>query len=129
MFLSLAALFQTTRRNVMNTETKLNQKETLNDEELSNLASFGPTITVEQLIEIEQVASSNSCGMSRRLALLACMKSAEFSKLNAEEPEALKEMLDNIEAFKEHVQGLTEIAETAYFRMLLAGCRQETIAH
>lgn len=114
----------------MNTETKLSQKETLNDEELSCLASFGPTITVEQLNEIEQVASGNSCGMSRRLALLAYMKSAdELSKLNAEEPEAFKEMLNNIEAFKEHVQGLTEIAETAYFRMLLAGCKQETIAH
>ncbi|MGJ0491072.1 hypothetical protein [Methylobacter sp.] len=102
-------------------------QQTLTDEELVKIASFEPAITAEQLNEMERISSGNSCGMQRRLAFLACARSAdELSKLNIEEPEAFKEMLDSIEAFKDHAQGLAEIAESAYFRMLLVGARQET---
>lgn len=109
-------------------DTKLNpeNQETLTDEALVKLASFGPAITAAELNEMERIASGNPCGTQRRLALLACARSAdELSKLNEDEPEAFKEMLDCIEAFKDHAQGLAEIAESAYFRMLLVGARQE----
>jgi hypothetical protein len=112
----------------MNTETNpaLENQQTLTDEELVKIASFGPAITVTELNEMERVATSESCGMQRRLALLACARSAdELSKLNIKEPEAFNEMLELITSFKDHAQGLAEIAEAAYFRMLLAGCRQE----
>jgi hypothetical protein len=60
------------------------------------------------------------------LALLVCARSSgELSKLNIENPEAFEEMLDNIEAFKDHAQALAEIAETACQRISIAGRRQE----
>jgi|UPI00055A5C88 hypothetical protein len=75
---------------------------------------------------MERTASGDSCGMHRRLAFLACSRSAdELSKLNFEPPEAFEEILDNIEAFKDHAQALAEIAETACQRMSIAGRRQE----
>lgn len=75
---------------------------------------------------MERTASGDSCGMHRRLAFLACARSAdELSKLNFENPEAFEEMLDNIEVFKDHAQALAEIVETACFRMSLAGRSQE----
>jgi hypothetical protein len=110
----------------MTTESKSPEKEeTLTDEELTQLANFGPAITDELVYQLEESASAKCRGIQRRLVLLACSRSVDvLSDISVKEPEAFKEMLECIEAFKEHAKGLAEMAESAYVRMLIADCRE-----
>ncbi len=96
----------------------------LSDEELDALASFGPGISEDQVNQLEKSATTQERGQQRRLCLVACARSADdLSKLSMESPEAFGEMLECIEAFKEHAKGLAELSESAYVRMLIADCR------
>lgn len=83
-------------------------------------AKFEPALTAEQVESLEQSAKDR--GQQRRLALLACATSSDkLRELRDNEPEAFLDMLNAVEAFKNHAQGLAEIAEAALCRMLLAG--------
>lgn len=96
----------------------------LNEEELDALASFGPGISDEQVDQLEESATARERGQQRRLCLVACSRSADdLTKLSIESPEAFGEMLECIEAFKEHAMGLAELSESAYVRMRIADCR------
>lgn len=96
----------------------------LSDEDLDALASFGPSISDEQVDQLEKSATTQARGQQRRLCLVACSRSADdLTKLSMESPEAFGEMLECIEAFKEHTKGLAELSESAYVRMLIADCR------
>jgi hypothetical protein len=87
-------------------------------------------MTIKELNELEEYANSLALGMQRRLALLACARSDdELSYLSIKYPEAFQEMWELIAAFKDSAQGLAEIAETAYTRMLIAGRPQEADIH
>ncbi|MCL7422390.1 MAG: hypothetical protein M8364_15975 [Methylobacter sp.] len=100
-------------------------RETKN-EELVNFAEFEPAITVAELSEMERASSSDSRGIQRRMALMVCARSSgELSQLNIDNPKAFEEMLDHIEAFKDHAQALAEIAETACQRLAIVGRRQK----
>lgn len=96
----------------------------LSEKELDALANFGPSISDEQADELEKSATTLERGQQRRLCLVACSRSADnLTQLSAESPEAFGEMLECIEAFKEHAEELAKLAETAYLRMLIADCR------
>jgi hypothetical protein len=98
----------------------------LTEDELNKLANFSPAISDEEMMRMEEVASSDAVGLERRLCFVACARSADdISELSISEPEAFIEMMEAIEAFKTHAEGLAEIAETAYLRMQIADCRAE----
>ena len=106
--------------------TNTTESNELTDDELDQIANFPPAISDEQMMEMDKVAGSDSVGLKRRLCLIACARSAEvITKLSIEEPDAFTEMIESIEAFKTHVEGLAEIAETASIRMKIADCRAE----
>jgi len=86
---------------------------------------FGPTFSDETMKLIESVSNSNNVGIKRRMALAACARSAiDLAELSIESPEAYEEMLIAIKEFKEHVEGLLEIATAANIRILAADCRE-----
>ncbi|TCW28646.1 hypothetical protein [Gulbenkiania mobilis] len=92
----------------------------------SEFANFGPVIDAATMAHMEKAAAGNEVGTSRRLALLACARSMEtLAAISAEQPEAFADILDSVESFKEHAQGLLEVAETALLRLQLADCRNE----
>ena len=98
----------------------------LTNDELNHLTNFLPAISDEQMGLMEEAANDNARGLQRRLCLSACAQSADtLSKLNIVEPGAFAEMLEMIEAFKEHTAALSEVAESAYNRMIIASCRTE----
>ena len=104
----------------MSTSTKIEEQEAI-----EMIADFKPNFTDKTKIELERVASGNIIGLNRRLALLACARSADIlSQLSIEHPEAYTEMINGIELFKEHVQDLSELAEAACFRIKIADCRE-----
>jgi hypothetical protein len=83
-------------------------------------ADFEADLSPSQVSSMEKAASTQERGVQRRLCLLACSQDAEaLRKLRAETPEAFTDMLQAIEAFKDHAQGLAEISEAAHMRMLL----------
>ena len=110
----------------MNTNAQAQTEQTITDGDLEQHANFKPSITNEQMELMENAANDNSRGRQRRLALVACARSADvLSNLSLEEPEAFAEMLECIESFKEHLKGLAEMAESACIRMLIADCREQ----
>ena len=99
-------------------QTTLND---LTDDEFNQLVNFQPTISDEQRIEMEEGAKDEVRGIQRRLCLLTCARSEkELSGLRLKEPEAFAEMMESIEAFKDHAEALAEVAEAAYNRMVMA---------
>lgn len=83
-------------------------------------ANFEPALTESQAYSLELSATNR--GKQRRCVLLACSSSSDkLRELRDNEPEAFLDMLNAVEAFKNHAQGLAEIAEAALCRMLLAG--------
>lgn len=105
-------------------DSSVKDLDQLSEEELDALANFGPCISDEQVEQLEKSATTHERGQQRRLCLVACSCSADkLTELSTESPEAFGEMLECIEAFKEHSKGLAELAEAAYFRMRIADCR------
>ena len=95
------------------------------DEELSKLLNFPPSISGDEMEELAEAASDKARGLQRRLVLLACTRSADdLRELSIEQGEAFSEMLESIEVFKAHAQGLIEIAEIAVLRMKIVDCRK-----
>ena len=100
-------------------------RENMSDAELDELANFGPAIDDEDVYKMERAASSKGIGQARRCTLLAMARDADcFSKMSLEVPQAYGEMREAIERFREHAQGLLEIAESACMRMAVADCRE-----
>ncbi|MGA0585337.1 MAG: hypothetical protein ACO2ER_15710 [Castellaniella sp.] len=91
---------------------------------LDELANFGPMITDDQVDQLEHIATSQGIGQGRRLVLLALSRSADtLSDFSAKEPEAFAEMLEIMEQFQEHVEGLSKMVESAMLRVQIADCR------
>lgn len=90
-------------------------------DELNGSANFQADLSDEQVESMEAAASAKCRGIQRRLCLVACARSFdELRTVSVESTQAFLEMFESIEAFRTHCQGLTEIAEAAYVRMLLA---------
>lgn len=101
--------------------------EQMTEEEVEGMANFGPSITDGLAEDLEKSATTKERGQQRRLCLAACARSADdLSKLSIEAPDAFGEMLECIEAFREHAQGLAAVADSAYLRMKVADCRMST---
>jgi hypothetical protein len=101
-----------------------NDFDQLSEEEIDALVNFGPGISDDDMERLEIAATTPERGQQRRLCLVACSRSSDLlSELSIESPEAFGEMLECIEAFKEHAKGLASLSESAYARMLIADCR------
>lgn len=111
---------------MMGDSTEQTEELNLTDDEFEKMANFDSAITDDEVYEMDGAANDKSRAVQRRLVLAACARSAEtISQLSINEPEAFLEMLESIEAFKEHAKGLLGIAEAASIRMLIADCRSE----
>jgi hypothetical protein len=83
-------------------------------------------ISDELMYELEEAANDKARGMQRRLTLVACARSLEkLCDIRLEEPDAFKEMLEMVNAYKAHAEGLLSIATTAVNRMNLANILNE----
>jgi hypothetical protein len=105
-------------------DSSCNDLKQLSEEDIYELANFPPAISDEVAEALEKSSCTKERGQQRRLCLVACSRSSDdLAKLSIDEPEAFGEMLECIEAFKEHTKGLAELSESAYFRMRIADCR------
>ena len=85
-----------------------------------------PPITDELMYELEESSSDQSRGQQRRFALIACASSLDkLCDIRLEAPEAFKEMMEMVEGFKEHAEGLRDMATQAVNRMRLANVLDE----
>lgn len=96
------------------------------DDELNQMANFGPLLTDVERGLIEEDSSSQARTEQRRLCLVACARSAEtLNRLRTEEPTIFADMKETIEAFKEHAASLAKLSEAALTRMMLVDCMEE----
>ncbi|MEO5561363.1 MAG: hypothetical protein ABIR10_16965 [Dokdonella sp.] len=108
-----------------NSRRKAREPE-MTDEEMMEIADFGPAIDEKQMQKLEQIAQE--VGVIRRLTLLACARSADaLSKISLESPAVYGELRDSVDAFKKHAAGLLDLAESASFRMAIADCRAQGV--
>ena len=92
--------------------------ETVTEIASEELEGFGPAIDEATMHEMEKGAASDDRGITRRLALLAMVRSAEqLGKMSLDEPKTYAQIREHVESFKDHAQALLEVANAAVLRM------------
>lgn len=85
------------------------------------VGTIAPALTQDQMERMEKVAASNAVGQGRRCALAACATSGDkLREMCQKDAAAFEEMFVAIDNFREHTKGLSEVAEAALTRMLVA---------
>ncbi len=93
----------------------------------SELPDFSSELDDEAMNQLETAAQSQ--GIGRRLALVALSRDrATLAALCVDSPATFREMVEAIESFKAHAEGLSELADSAMARMLVAGAHAESAA-
>lgn len=88
---------------------------------------IGAALTDEQVESMEAGAASNEVGQCRRLALIVCARPClELRQISLDEPDVFGQMFDAVEQFRNHTKALSEVAEAAFTRMLVAFQDAET---
>lgn len=99
----------------------MNSKTELTAEYIKSINNFKPLFSDTDMQQMDAAASDQETGISRRLSLLACARSAEtLTELCSENNKAFIEMLNSIEAFRDHTKALLEMSETALLRMMVS---------
>lgn len=89
--------------------------------------TIGAALTDEQVQGMEEGASSNEVGQCRRMALIVCARHCmELRQISLDEPAVFEQMFDAVESFRKHTKALSDVAEAAFTRMLVAYKDAET---
>jgi len=100
----------------------------MSDEELHEIANFAPCIDDAEMERIEEISSSNAIGQNRRCMLLMLARDADMSSnFSISEPEAFGDMRECVEAYRDHVKQMLEMAEVACVRLAIADCRPDRL--
>lgn len=100
-------------------------KRKLTDKQAEKLPNFEPAMTDSEMQELEKVLGDDDWGIRRRVCLLAFARSADFlSDTCRQDPDTYGMLLEEAEAYCSHAKQLSELAEGARLRLLVAGARQ-----
>lgn len=96
------------------------------DQELEELARFEPAFDQATMARLESVAGGLAAAQQRRVTLAVLTRSGEqLGETRVESAETFATMMDAVNGFKQHVQGLLEVANAAAMRMKIADCYGE----
>ncbi len=99
--------------------------ETTTDAEVERLLNAPAYIEVGQMGQLEECATSNVLGQSRRCTLGVLTQPVKrLIEISREQPDVYAELVGAVAAFKSHAQGLLEFATTAEIRLMIADERE-----
>lgn len=100
--------------------------DALTSEEMAMLASFDAELTGDEIKRYESLVECSAVTTKLRSCILAMTSSAPMLKaMRRNTPEQFDRLLESVDDFQEDTQDLAELAQKAFYRMLIIGSLTE----
>lgn len=94
----------------------------LSSDEIARLADFDADISPEEIRLLEEAAATRERLHQHKLCLLAMTSSSQMLKdLRRADPDEFDAIFERVDSFQEYAKSLADIAQRAYYRMLVIG--------
>jgi hypothetical protein len=98
----------------------------LSDKKPHESANFGLCFDDVTIGRIEEVANSQAIGINRRCMLMVLARGTDTSNsFSSSKPEAFRELRECIQAYRDHIREMLELAEMACARLAIADCHPD----